>query len=297
MRVMVFGGTSLPAGRRTLAKDQYLRQVGLHMQDTTGSAKPGSDAMSGETQTPVAVIVEGAITTLWLDRPDRGNALGPALVMGLESAIDTALAAGTRLIVLRGRGRNFCTGLDLADLETTSEGGLALRILRIALLLQKINGLPITTMAIAAGRIYGAGADLFAACDHRLALPNASFAFPGPAFGLVLGTGRLARLVGDGPARRLLLAGDAISADQALAIGLATAVLAADGIEAAVEAAHHGAVRLDPNTVAALHDRTRSVDDAGDLAALARSVARPGLKERIQAYRARSLAGPRPPSG
>ncbi|NKC34554.1 enoyl-CoA hydratase/isomerase family protein, partial [Roseomonas sp. BU-1] len=50
------------------------------------------------------------------------------------------------------------------------------------------------------------------------------------------------------------------------------------------------AARLDAPTVAALHGRTRLADDAGDLAALARSVARPGLKDRIAAYRAATLA-------
>jgi hypothetical protein len=51
------------------------------------------------------------------------------------------------------------------------------------------------------------------------------------------------------------------------------------------------ATRLDAPTVAALHGRTRRADDAGDLAALARSVARPGLKDRILAYRAQVAAG------
>ena len=62
----------------------------------------------------------GDTVTLWLDRPERGNALGPALVEALEAGIDAALARGARLIVLRGRGRHFCTGLDLADLDAAS---------------------------------------------------------------------------------------------------------------------------------------------------------------------------------
>ena len=46
--------------------------------------------MSDETQAPVVVVMEGEIATLWLDRPDRGNALGPALVVTLDMAIDAA---------------------------------------------------------------------------------------------------------------------------------------------------------------------------------------------------------------
>lgn len=236
---------------------------------------------------PVAFTLEAATATLTLDRPERGNALGPDLVAALDSAIDAALAGGARLIVLRANGRNFCTGLDLSDLDALSDGDLALRVLRIELLLQKIHALPIPSLAIAQGRVFGAGADLFAVCDHRLALGNASFVFPGPAFGLVLGTARLAALVGEGPARQMLLSGTVIDAPSALASGLASALVADDGLDGAIADATRAANRLDPITVAALHARTKQADYAADLAALACSVARPGLKERIQKYRAR----------
>jgi len=242
-----------------------------------------------------AVLVErdGPSATLWLNRPERGNALGPDLVQALEAGLDACLADGARLILLRGKGRHFCTGFDLSDLETASEGDLALRVLRIEILLQRLHALPVTTLAVAQGRVFGAGADLFAVCDHRLALEGSAFAFPGPAFGLVLGTGRLAGLVGEGAARRLLLDGAALPAEEALRLGLATRHLPAAGLEDALAAAARAAQRLDAPTVAALHARTRRADDAGDLAALARSVARPGLKARILDYRARSLAASR----
>lgn len=234
--------------------------------------------------TVLDIEVADGVATLWLARPDRGNALGDELVTALDAALDRVMAEGARLVVLRGRGRNFCTGLDLSDLESASEGDLALRIIRIELLLQRIHALPVSTMAIAGGRVFGAGADLFAVCDHRVALAGSSFAFPGPAFGLVLGTARLAGLVGDGVARRLLLSGATVEADAALQLGLATAVVE-DAAEV-IAAARAAAIRLDAPTVAALHGRTRRADDAGDLAALARSVARPGLRQRILDYRA-----------
>jgi enoyl-CoA hydratase/carnithine racemase len=240
--------------------------------------------------TPVTVEADGAVHTIRLTRPDRGNALGPEMVAAIDAALDGALDAGARLVVLRGEGRHFCTGFDLSDLDALDDGELALRAIRIEILLQRIHALPISTLAVAGGRVFGAGADLFAVCDHRVALAGSSFAFPGPAFGLVLGTGRLAGLVGDGVARRLLLAGATIEAEAALAMGLATQVVEADGIAAAVDAARDAATRLDAPTVAALHGRTRRADDAGDLAALARSVARPGLKDRILAYRAQVAA-------
>ena len=78
------------------------------------------------------------------------------------------------------------------------------------------------TIAIAHGRTLGAGADLFVACDRRIALTGSSFSFPGPGFGLVLGTARLAQRIGRDAARALLVAGRSIDADEALARELAT---------------------------------------------------------------------------
>lgn len=257
--------------------------------------RPGrmGTGMSGTATAAVETERQGEVATLWLARPERGNALGAEMVEALEAALDAALADGARLVVLRGRGRNFCTGLDLADLDAISDGDLALRILRIEILLQRIHAMPVTTVAVAGGRVFGAGADLFAVCDHRIALAGSSFAFPGPAFGLVLGTGRLAGLVGDGAARRLLLAGAPVEAARAQALGLATEVLEEAAVPDALAAVQAAATRLDAATVAALHRRTRRADDDADLAALARSTARPGLKQRVQDYRARAMAARR----
>jgi enoyl-CoA hydratase/carnithine racemase len=156
--------------------------------------------------------------------------------------------------------------------------------------LQRIHAAPVTTLAVGTGRTFGAGADLFAACDRRLALVGASFAFPGPAFGLVLGTARLAAQVGRDRAREVLLAGREVTAEAALMAGLATAVLGAEEVPAEIARATTAAGRLDPETVAALHQRTSRAEADADLAALVRSAARPGLKQRIVDYRAEVAA-------
>ncbi|MFC7472939.1 enoyl-CoA hydratase/isomerase family protein [Dankookia sp. GCM10030260] len=230
------------------------------------------------------------VATLGLNRPDRGNALGPELVEALAEAFDRAVSHGARLVVLRGEGRHFCTGFDLTDLETLSDGDLLLRAVRIEQLLQRIHAAPVTTLAVATGRTFGAGADLFAACDRRIAAVGASFAFPGPAFGLVLGTARLAAMVGRDRAREVLLAGRELTAEAAVMAGLATAVLPAEAIPAEIARAAADAARLDPDTVAALHRRTGQAEADADLAALVRSAARPGLKQRILDYRTQVAA-------
>ena len=228
---------------------------------------------------------DGPVCRLTLNRPDRGNALGPAMVDALDDALSQATQAGTRLLVLQGAGRNFCTGFDLAGLETLTDAILLDRFIRVELVLHRIHAAPFTTMAIARGRAYGAGADLFAACDRRIAEHAAVFAFPGGAFGLVLGTERLATRIGETAARSVLLDGHEISAAKALALGLATAAIEASAIEPLISATTTAATRLDPVTVAALHAATRPGNGDAALAALVRSAARPGLHARITAYR------------
>lgn len=233
----------------------------------------------------VQIQQEGPLCRLTLNRPDRGNALGPAVVDALDAALTQAIQAGTRLLVLQGAGRNFCTGFDLSGLEQLTDAILLDRFIRVELLLQRFHTAPLTTMAIARGRAYGAGADLFAACDRRIAEHTARFAFPGSAFGLVLGTERLATRIGETGARIMLLDGHELPATRALALGLATTAVDETEIEPLITAATTAATRLDPATVALLHAATRSSNGDAALAALVRSAARPGLHARITAYR------------
>jgi enoyl-CoA hydratase/carnithine racemase len=225
------------------------------------------------------------VLTLTLARPERGNALAPELVEALLAAVQGAVADPTlHALVLRAEGRHFCTGLDLSDLEASRDGDWLQRLVRIETLLQALWHCPLATVALAQGRAWGAGADLFAACETRIAAPDASFRFPGAQFGIVLGTRRLAARIGSTAARALVLGGGTLDAAEALAAGLATAL----GTEPVVTPP-----AVDPGTARAVRTASRG-DPPGaadaDLAALVRSAAEPGLKARIQAYRERQLA-------
>src|SRR5690606_37148063 len=128
-------------------------------------------------------------------------------------------------VVLRARGRHFCTGFDLSGLDTETDASLLARFVRIEMLLDAVWRAPLRTVAIGQGRIVGAGADLFAACDLRLLAPGAQLRFPGAGFGIVLGTRRLARRVGEATALRWVSEATTVGADEAAAAGLASAVL------------------------------------------------------------------------
>ncbi|MCO5118517.1 MAG: enoyl-CoA hydratase/isomerase family protein [Burkholderiaceae bacterium] len=237
---------------------------------------------------------EADVLHLRLNRPDKGNALSASLVARLAEAVEAATCdEHLRLLVLSGAGRHFCTGFDLSDLDHETDDSLLARFTRVELMLQAVYRAPFATLALAQGRTMGAGADLFAACTERWIVSDAGFAFPGAAFGLVLGTRRLAALVGPACAAQWIESGQAIDAAGACASGFATRQIRADDMEAEQARLRARVSRLDLATQRGIHaaiDAARrpraDAGDAEDLARLVRSAARPGLRERIAAYRA-----------
>lgn len=232
---------------------------------------------------------EAGIRTLRLDRADKANALDPDMVEAIGGALDVLASQPPRVLVLEGSGRNFCAGFDFTGHESLHEGELLWRFVAIEQLLQKLRAMPCVTVACVQGGAFGAGADLAAACTFRLGVPGARFRFPGFQFGLALGTRALASLVGQQAAREILLSGEVVDSARALAIGLLTEVVdSVDAFPAQVEAINGRFGRLDAAS-AVLALRNTAGQDAGvsdsDLADLVRSLVRPGLKQRIAAYR------------
>lgn len=221
------------------------------------------------------------VATLTLNRPDIGNALCSELV---ESLLEQVLAAeaddNLHTLVLRAEGAHFCTGLDLSDLASLSDGDLLQRLVRIETLLAALWHSPRRTVALAQGRTWGAGADLFAVCEHRIARPDTSFRFPGAQFGIVLGTRRLAERIGVDAARSLVVEGGQLTAARALEMGLVSGIRADGQAEPS-----WAAPCVSPAAARAQRAATREDRRDADLAALVRSAAEPGLKARITAYR------------
>lgn len=221
--------------------------------------------------------------TLILNRPESANALSPELT---ETLIETLTSAkDVQLAVIRGAGRHFCAGFDLSDLEALSDGDLLWRFLRIEILLQTVHHSPFAVVALAQGQAVGAGADLFAACWRRVAAPGLKLRMPGWNFELALGTRRLTQLIGMDAARDLLIDTRTLSAEECLACGLATDLAAAEQWPALLEDLQQRAGSLSPRALANMLQLTAGDTRDADIAAVVRSAARPGLKDRILAYR------------
>jgi enoyl-CoA hydratase len=260
------------------------------------SAQGEGTLMSAAPVASLGVTFDNGVLHLELRRADKGNALSAELVVALTAAVQQAYAAAPRLLLISAAGKHFCTGFDLSALDQESDDSLLARFTRVELMLQAIHAAPFPTLALGHGRVMGAGADLFCACSERWIVGDASFAFPGAAFGLVLGTTRLAAIAGPERAREWVESGALIDASNALADRLATRQLAQHEREAALAHRIERAQRLDAATAGGVHRAIdgvrRSRGDAGDaedLARLVQSAARPGLKGRISAYRASQL--------
>ena len=234
------------------------------------------------------VTQSGTLTRLTLNRPDKANALNAELVDALLGAVTAAHSDGTRLLVLQGEGRNFSAGFDFGGYDEQSEGDLVLRFVRIEQLLQALYHAPFATLAIAYGKNFGAGADLFVAASVRVAAPDASFRMPGLRFGLQLGTRRLAQRIGAEKARAILAESRSFDAMAARDIGFVTHVAEQGYWDAVVAKELARAITLEPDATARLHAATVADTRAADLADLVASASHPGLKARIAQYRKQS---------
>ncbi len=230
---------------------------------------------------------KGPVTQLQMSREGKRNSLSPALVHALHGAVQACAQDGTRLMVLEGVGRHFCAGFDLSELEDETDDTLLARFVRIELMLQAVALAPFSTCSIARGATIGAGADLFTACDVRLATADAFFSFPGAGFGIVLGTARLAQRIGESQAQRLVSSGVRVNATEAKALGLVTQIVDDSIGTCHVSDSSQYVARLPDSTHRAVLTAARTYDAQQarrDLAALVHSAAVPGLKERIQRY-------------
>jgi len=239
--------------------------------------------------TPAGVDVRrGEVWQVRLERPARANALSAALVEDLLELLAEAERARPAALVLRGNARHFAAGFDLDGLAGESDGSLALRFLRVGGLLERVATLPCLTVAAVEGTAVGAGADLVAACDERLGATTARFRFPGAGFGVVLGTARLAALVG--PAAAAYATGESVTAAEAHRSGLLTrAPVPPDLLDDQVEQVLQRWGRVHPTARAEVLAQARPpVAYDAALGALARSVAEPGLHDRVTAFAART---------
>ena len=189
----------------------------------------------------VTVEMDRGVAHVILNRPAKKNALNDVMFNGLlQAARDLAEDRSVRAVVLSGAGDSFCSGLDVASIGAIADGSLnaesgsvaeaasdlspdgANRAQQIAWLWQE---LPAPVIAAVQGVAYGGGFHIALGADIRIVAPNARIAFVEITWGLVpdlSGTQALRRLVPLDVAKKLILTGEVISGEQAVAMNLAT---------------------------------------------------------------------------
>ena len=180
------------------------------------------------------------ILTLTLNRPDKRNALSTELISALAAALrDAELDASVQVVLLRGAGRDFCAGADLAELlasvDRPPEENEA-EALRLGALFLALRALPKPVVAAVQGNAVAGGCGLATACDLVLARAGARFGYPEiqrgfvPAMVLTL----LRRSVGEKVAFDLVTTGRLLSAEEACAAGLVSRVTSPETFETEV---------------------------------------------------------------
>jgi methylglutaconyl-CoA hydratase len=175
---------------------------------------------------PILVAIDGPVTTVTLNRPDKRNALDVDLLEQLCAALATAAADRTRrIVVLRGAGAAFCSGLDLA--EAADPGRAAQSAELVAKALRMLAETPLVTIAAVHGAAIAGGAGLMSACDFVVATARAKIGYPEVRRGLVpaLVMTFLRRRLGERDARELLLLGSLHEADRLPVRGLVNRIV------------------------------------------------------------------------
>lgn len=226
---------------------------------------------------------EGPVHRITINRPARRNALTPALAREMAQRLDSVEEnGGVELVVVTGAAGHFCAGLDLSWLR--SLGGTAtvqdlqrgLGDFQAAVL--AVVRCPVPVIAAVQGFAAGFGLDLAVACDLRIAGTSARFTSAFARMGLVPDGGStftLPRLVGLGPALRMLMAGETVDAARAHAIGLVDEVVDDASMDEGVRAVSRKLFVAAPASIRAIKRLVR----AGELGALEQTLATEGAAQ------------------
>lgn len=190
----------------------------------------------------VAAELKGGVTWLTLNRPEKRNALDEQLVSELKAALREAERnSASRVVALRGAGKDFCAGADLAALQRIADSSVMENLADVdalAELFLQIRELRRPVVAVVHGRALAGGCGLATACDLVLASEGATFGYPEVRIGFVpaMVMAILRRNVSEKRAFDLITRGDTIGAPEAERIGLINHVFSEKGFVEEVDA-------------------------------------------------------------
>jgi enoyl-CoA hydratase len=210
----------------------------------------------------LAVEDRGRVRVVWLDRPDRRNALSLAIIGAVRQILEEAMAdPAVDGVVLGGRGPHFSAGVDLTEMAAATEAGILRLIDALRALCAAARRGPKPVVAAVHGGCVGGAFELAMAADLRVASEDAWFALPEVRVGMpsVIDAALLVHHVGLGRARELLLTGDRLDAARAHDWGLVTVLV--PGPDALLDAALELVARVAVNDPAAIASQKALVEE------------------------------------
>ena len=155
-------------------------------------------------QPTVLLTIDGGVAELVLNRPEKMNAMNATMVRELMESLDTVESGGARAFLVRGEGRAFCSGRDLADADPLHEDGEAILRDLFNPLMARLAGLAVPSIAAVHGACMGTGLGFALACDLIYAADDARIGSPFARIGAVLDSGAHAAFVARLGAHRAL---------------------------------------------------------------------------------------------
>ena len=202
----------------------------------------------------IRVTQEAGTVSIFLNRPERRNALSLALLARLSDALSSEVEEDTTAVIISGSGGTFSAGADLADLTGTVED------LQMDDAIEKVTGkileLPVPVIAAIDGPCMGGAFDLALSCDHRIASKDAIFQVPTARLGLLYSPRSVVRMrqrIGRDAVIRLMVLGERLNAVEAMQAGIVSRVVEGESYAAAVELARLATGNIQSSVAATKH--------------------------------------------
>jgi enoyl-CoA hydratase len=226
----------------------------------------------------VLLEVREAVAVITLNRPEVHNAISDAMRGFISRAFDEAAAReDVRCVLLRGAGKSFCAGRDVRELGARGEGVTHEAYIAAAQAIRlKQYELRKPSVAALRGHVIGGGAEMALAADVRVVAEDLRFSLPEVRYGLALDTGgsaMLTALLGPARAKWLMMSGDPIGAQEAVAWGLAEWSVPPEALDARAFEIARRLASLPPGAVAAQKGLVEAVLGDAVRTAMARELA------------------------
>lgn len=197
----------------------------------------------------IRFTIEGPVAELTLCAPERRNAIGSREIAAVKAAL-ASVTESCRLFVIRSEGPVFCAGANLKEITDGTMNGDDFQSMTNA-----IADLPIPTLAIVEGNVFGGGAELLFSCDFRMVVEGKKLMIPAAAVGLcypIEGIERMTQRLGSTLVRRLLLTTEPVSFEALSQHGAVDWLVPSDSVGAQSAAIIEKLSRLAPMSIAAM---------------------------------------------